>query len=225
MNSARSGILRAHLPRDLLAERHAMHEARRSDGNGGSGLPRGDDGLSLRGRAEMRSHGGRRAEIGQARTANEAVARGVGGIVAVHLADVFHAALIANKLRQTLDEPRAILGDQPGIGFQQLIHQLPAADAVVVRGAGPWQAAEGEDLAELLRDGRFRRAMRERVRREKHFAEALAAAAFENGLGQHPRRETGLDKFAVRDEARGVRWMLAAGTGSSRPQTGPAFPS
>src|SRR6266852_9971693 len=119
---------------------------------------------------------------GESSAGDQTVARGVGGIVAIDFANVFDATIVAHELRQAIDELRAIFGDQPGIGFQQLIHQLPAADAIVVGGRGPRQAARGEHFAELLGDGCLRSAMRESVRREKHVADALASAAFGDAL-------------------------------------------
>jgi len=66
---------------------------------------------------------------GDSSTGDQTITRGVGGIVTVYLANIFHATFITHQLRQTVDELRAILGNQPGIGLQQLIHELPAADA------------------------------------------------------------------------------------------------
>src|SRR5579885_1626998 len=117
-----------------------------------------------------------RGQAREARAGDEAVARGVGGIVAIHFANIFDAALVADQLRQAFDEPGAIFRDEPGIAFEQLIHQLPAADAVVVRSARARQSAKRQDFAELFGDGRFRSAMRESIRREKHLGDALAAA-------------------------------------------------
>src|SRR2546427_3753741 len=82
---------------------------------------------------------------GKPRARHEAVAGGVGGVVAVHFADVFDVALIADEQRQALDQLRAVFGDDPGVVFEQLIHPLPAPDAVVIggRGAGPAARAAG----------------------------------------------------------------------------------
>jgi hypothetical protein len=67
---------------------------------------------------------------GEASAGDQTITRGIRGIVAFHFADVFDAALIADELRQTLDELRAIFGDEPGIRLEQLIHVLPAANAI-----------------------------------------------------------------------------------------------
>ena len=134
---------------------------------------------------------------GEPSAGDQTVARGVGGIVAVGLANVFHARGIAHQQRQALDQLRAILCDDPAIRFQQLVHQLPATDAVVVGRGGARQAVHGEHVAELLGDRRFRGAMRESIRREENFADLLAAGAFGNGLRQHARREAVLHEFAI----------------------------
>src|SRR5437899_11396413 len=102
MNGARSRILRADLPRDLFVERHAGNKmrpaVRRIEGRG---LPRPG------------RHKGR-PNTGEPSAGDQSVSRGVGGIVAFHIATVLDAAIVARRARQTLDEPRAILGDPPG---------------------------------------------------------------------------------------------------------------
>ena len=58
--------------------------------------------------------------------------------------------------------------------------------------------------------------MRERIRRKKHFGDALAAAAFRDGLGQHARRKAVLHEFAVGHDARCIA--------VAHPFRGEAFP-
>ena len=43
--------------------------------------------------------------------------------------------------------------------------------------------------------------MGERVRRQNHVGDALAAAAFRDGLRQHARRQPVLHEFAIGDDA------------------------
>src|SRR6266478_8126928 len=97
MDGARSRIRGADLPRDLFIERHAGNKMRPAVRRiKGRGLPRP-------GRHESRPN------TGEPSAGDQSVARGVGGIVAFHLANVLDAAVVAHQLRQTLDELRAIL--------------------------------------------------------------------------------------------------------------------
>ena len=135
-------------------------------------------------RAAMRSVSGMRrtlAPIAVARAVAgfQAVARGVGGIVAVHFLDVLDARLIAHQIRQRAQQLDAILGEQPLAGIQHLIHEHPAADAVVVRGSGAREAGGGEDVAHLVGDGGFVGAAREGVGREVDGVDFLAGGSAE----------------------------------------------
>src|SRR5260370_29550347 len=125
MNRARSLIGSADLPRDLLAERHAGHKTRRIHRLiEGRGLPRP-------GRRKGRPN------TGEPSAGDQSITRGVGGVVAVHLANVFDATRVAHQQRHAFDQLRAIVGDDPGIGFEHLVHQLPAAYAVVIGRSRP----------------------------------------------------------------------------------------
>ena len=66
----------------------------------------------------------------------QAVASGVGGIIAVHFFDVLDTRGIAHKIWQRANQLDAIVGEQPLAGLEHLVHQHPAAHAVVVRGNG-----------------------------------------------------------------------------------------
>ena len=140
MNRLRCRVRRAHLPRDLFAERHAGNEAR-SLAQARKGRP-----LGRPGRAEPSPN------TGEPSAGDQSVARGVGGIVAFHFANIFDAMIVAHQQRQAFDQLRAILGDDPGIGLEHLIHQLPAADAVVIGRRRPRQAIRDQHVAELLGD-------------------------------------------------------------------------
>src|SRR6266699_3178076 len=91
MNGTRSRILRADLPRDLFVERHAGNKmrpaVRRIEGRG---LPRPG------------RHKGR-PNTGEPSAGDQSVTRGVGGIIAVHLANIFLAAIVAHQLRNAFD--------------------------------------------------------------------------------------------------------------------------
>lgn len=60
---------------------------------------------------------------------------------------------VAHQQRQAVDELAAVFGDEPGIRCQQLVQELPAPNAIVVRGGGPRQSIDRQDLAQLLGDG------------------------------------------------------------------------
>ncbi len=142
-----------------------------------------------------------RRNAGESSAGNQSVASGVGRVIAVRFANVFDAIFVAHEDRQAVDQLRAIVSDEPRVGLEQLVHELPAADAVVVGCGRPRQAVHGEHFAELLGDRRFRCAMRERVGRKKYFADAFAAAAFGDGLRQHARREARLHELAIGDDS------------------------
>src|SRR5882672_5578565 len=48
---------------------------------------------------------------GESSTGDQTIPRSVGGIVAVHLANIFHAAIVAHQLRNAVDQLPAIIGD------------------------------------------------------------------------------------------------------------------
>ena len=48
-------------------------------------------------------------------------------------------AFVAYELRNAFDQLGAIFGDDPGVRFHHLVHQLPSADAVVISRSGPRQ--------------------------------------------------------------------------------------
>ncbi len=103
MNRARRWILGGHLARDLFAERHAGHKMRRAT-------------LRMNGRSLPRP--GRhkdRPNTGEPSAGDQSVARGVGGIIALDLANIFAASFVAHELRNAIDQPLAIFGDDPGV--------------------------------------------------------------------------------------------------------------
>src|SRR3979490_1858280 len=82
MNRARSLIGSADLSRDLLAERHAGYKMRRVHRLiEGRGLPR------------TGRHKGR-PNTGEPSAGDQSITRGVGGVVAVYLANVLDAAIV-----------------------------------------------------------------------------------------------------------------------------------
>lgn len=133
---------------------------------------------------------------------DQTVPRRIRGIVAIYFANVFIAARVAHERRHALDQLRAIFRDDPSVRFEQLIHVLPTADAVIVGRRGPRQAVGHENVAELLGDRGFRGAMRKGVRRQENFADIFAAAAFKDSLRQHARRKAALDELAIGDDTR-----------------------
>src|SRR6202030_3847815 len=94
------------------------------------------------------------------------VARGVGGIVAFHFFYVFDARHIAHEGRDRANQLDAIVGEEPLVRVEHLVHQHPAADAIVVGRDGAREAGGGEDVAHLIGDGGFVGAAREGVGRE-----------------------------------------------------------
>src|SRR5258708_32505725 len=95
---------RADVPSDLLAERHASNEAWRAGRIRGRGLPRPERRVCAKAR-------GRCPNTGESSTGDQTIPRSVGGIVAVHLANIFNAAIVARQLRNGVDQLSAILGD------------------------------------------------------------------------------------------------------------------
>ena len=53
------------------------------------------------------------------------------------------------------DELGAIFGEEPFARVEHLVHQHPAADAIVVGGDGAREAGGDEDVSHLLGDGGF----------------------------------------------------------------------
>src|SRR3989442_15777716 len=126
MNRTGSLIGRGDLPGDLFAERHAGHKMRRAPRRmNGRGLPRP-------GRHKDRPN------TGEPSAGDQSIARGVGGIIALDFANIFAAAIVAYELRNAFDQLGAIFGDDPGVRFHHLVHQLPSADAVVISRSGTW---------------------------------------------------------------------------------------
>ncbi len=140
MNRARSLICSARLPRDLFAERHAGYKMRRAR-------------LRMKGRGLPRPgrHKGR-PNTGDPSAGDQSITRGIGGVVAVHFANIFLAAIVADQLGNAFDQLRARFRDEPAVRFQELVHQLPAADAVVIGRRRPRQAIRDQHVAELLGD-------------------------------------------------------------------------
>src|SRR5579859_682191 len=195
MNRARSWIRCAHLSRNLFAQRHAVHEMRLA-------APLCSQSI---GRRVFR---GQSVQTGQPRSRNQSISRRVRRVVAVHFANVFNAPVVAHQQRNAFDQLRAIFRDRPRVVFQQLIHPLPAAHAIVVRRRRPRQTVRHQHIAQLLRDRRFRRAMRKRIRRKKYLSNLFPPASFHNRLRQHPRRKPVLQKFPVRYDASAARRLL-----------------
>src|SRR5256885_7341821 len=71
---------------------------------------------------------------GEAYAGDQTITRGIRGIVAIDLANIFAAVPIADELRQTVDQLGAIFRNEPSVRLQQLIHELPAADSIVIGG-------------------------------------------------------------------------------------------
>jgi hypothetical protein len=88
VNGLRRRIRGADLARDLFAERHAGDEARAGRIQG-RGLPRPE-------RRVSGVSGERCPNTGESSAGDQTVARGVGGIIAIHFADVFDAAIVAH---------------------------------------------------------------------------------------------------------------------------------
>jgi hypothetical protein len=129
-----------------------------------------------------------RRNTGDSSAGDQTIARGIGGIIAVHFANVFDAAHVSDQGRHARNQLLAVFRDDPRVRLQHLVHELPAADAVIVGERGPRQAVQCQHIAELFRYGSFGGAMRKRIRRKKHVADVFAAAALSNSLRQHPRR-------------------------------------
>src|SRR3989475_13123620 len=79
-----------------------------------------------------------RPNTGEPSAGDQSIPSGIGGIIALDLANIFVTAIVAHELRNAFDELRAILSDDPGVRFHHLVHQLPAADAVVISRSGTW---------------------------------------------------------------------------------------
>src|SRR5579864_3876938 len=85
----------------------------------------------------------------------EAVAGGVGRVVAIHFFYVFDAGHVADERGDRANQFDAIVGEEPLVGVEHLVHQHPAADAIVVGGDGAREAGGGEDVTHLVGDGGF----------------------------------------------------------------------
>src|ERR1700757_1188864 len=85
----------------------------------------------------------------------QAVAGGVGGVVAVHFFYVFDAGHVADERRDGANQLDAIVGEEPLVGVEHLVHQHPAADALVVGGERAREASGGENVTHLIGDRGF----------------------------------------------------------------------
>jgi len=93
-------------------------------------------------------------------------------VVAVHLADIRNAFFIANQKRHALDQLRGIFRNHSRVVFQQPIHPLPAAHAIVIGRRWPRQSIRHEHVSKLFRNRSLRRAMSERIRRKRILRES-----------------------------------------------------
>ncbi len=85
----------------------------------------------------------------------QAVAGGVGWIISLHFFYVFDAGHVADERGDGANQLDAIVGEEPLVGVKHLVHQHPAADAIVVGWDGPREAGGGEDVTHLVGDGGF----------------------------------------------------------------------
>src|ERR1700722_10356224 len=85
----------------------------------------------------------------------QAVAGGVGWVVAIHFFYVLDAGHVADERRDGANQLDAIVGEEPLVGVKHLVHEHPAADAIVVGGDGARKAGGGEDVTHLVGDGGF----------------------------------------------------------------------
>src|SRR5438045_8467113 len=107
---------------------------------------------------------------GEAYAGDQTITRGIRGIVAINLANIFAAVPIADELRQAVDQLGAICRNEPSVRLQQPVHELPAADSIIIGGRWMRQAIGDEHVAELLRHGCFGGAVPQSSRRQEHFA-------------------------------------------------------
>src|ERR1700721_305804 len=85
----------------------------------------------------------------------QAVAGGVGWVVAVHFFYVFDAGHVGDERRDGANQLDAIVSEEPLVGVKHLVHEHPAADAIVVGGDGAREVGGGENVTHLVGDRGF----------------------------------------------------------------------